>query len=261
MKPRSSLKALPVIATAWLMVAGTAAAKGDDGQAQMARRLADLRGEVEDLTAKVDSKKEELRGQLRSYAAQKADVEMEIQRAKMTLKQLVEAKEKRVTEVEKDSRRDEVIKPAVLTSVGVIKKSVTAGLPFKLDERTADLDRLIRQMDEGILAPTTAVARLWDRVEDEYRLARENGLYRQVVEIDGEEKLVDVAKIGMAMMYYKTVEGETGRAVKSATGWGWKRIAGKEAKEQIWELFESFKKQIRVGFFLLPGALPMAGAK
>lgn len=237
------------------IVSGAVEAFGAD-HATMAQRLAKMRGDVEDLTARVDVAKEDMSSRLRSYAGQKADLEMEIQRARMTLKQLEDAREKWLEQVGTDEGRDDAIRPAILSSLGAIKSAVMSGLPFKLDERKADLDRLIRQMDEGMLRPTDAVGRLWDMVEDELRLSRENGLYRQVVDIEGEEILVDVARLGMVMMYYRTRDGRVGKTARKDGGWTFVGIRNKEDKERIWKLFDSFKKQIRVGFFVLPSALP-----
>jgi len=236
-----------------LTLQGTATA---DSTAEMAAQIARLRTEVEELAAEVEAKKEDLRGQLRSYAAQKADVQMELQRAEMAIKQLREARSRRVAEIERDAEREVVLKPAVLAGIERIKQKVLAGLPFKRDERIADLDQLARQMDDGLLRPTDGVARLWDRIEDELRLARENGIYRQVIQLDGQELLVDVARLGMVAMYFKTKDGRVGRTVRSGGSWTYQTIATKQHKEQVLGLFDSFKKQIRVGFFVLPNPLP-----
>ncbi len=260
MKKDGVIVFLVVVAAAVSALFNSAVEAATDHES-MAKRMAKMRGDVEDLTADVDAAKEELTARLRSYSAQKADLEMEIQRAQMVLRQLGEAKEKRALEVGKDAKRDDAIRPAVLSSMGLIRNTSLAGLPFKLEERKADFDRLIRQMDEGILRPTDAVGRLWDRVEDELRLSRENGLYRQVIDLDGEEMLVDIARIGMMMMFYKTRDGRVGRTAGKRGSWKFVQIRHKEEKERVWSLFDSFKKQIRVGFFILPGALPSGGAR
>lgn len=226
----------------------------------MAEQIAELRTDVEDLAAEIEAKKEDQRGRLRSYAAQKADLEMEIQRAEMNLKQLRDAKARRIEEVERDERRDELFEPVVLKMIARIKSTVLAGLPFQLEQRAEDLDELERRIDEGLIKSTEGVARLWDRVEDELRLSRENGIYKQVISVGENDLLAEVARVGMVMLYFKTRDGRFGHTVREDDGgWRYETISSEEGEKQISNLFDSFKKQIRAGFFLLPNALPRGG--
>jgi len=222
---------------------------------KLAEELARLRTEVEELASDVESKKDELRGQIRSYATQKADLEMELGREEMRLKQLREAKTKRIERMTDDSQRNELLKPVVERSAEAVKARILSGLPFQREERAQAVNKIKRQNQDGLLRSADAVARLWDRVEDEFRLARENGIYRQVVNIGDEEMLVDVARIGMVMLFYKTKDGRVGKAIRQGDKWRFAGLPQKEDRDQIFTLFDSFKKQIRTGFFLLPGSL------
>jgi len=246
-----------LLGTALAMGVGSTAAA--DSGALMAANLAALRNEVEELAAEVEGRKEAMRGELRSYAAQKADLEMERQRVEMTIRQLRAAKEKRAEATALEGQRDVVLKPAVLEAIGYVKRRILLGLPFKRDERAAELDRLIRQMDDGLLRAPDVVARLWDRVEDELRLASENGIYSQVITVGEEELLVDVARVGMVMMFWKARDGRIGKTVREGSTWTYGMVGSKRGREQVLELFDAFKKQIRTGFFVLPNGLPEGG--
>jgi hypothetical protein len=228
---------------------------------EFAAELARLRTEVEELSSDVESRKDELRGRLRSYVSQKTDLEMELAREEMRLKQLREAKAKRVERVADDTQRGELLRPVIERSVDALERSVASSLPFQKEERLAAMRKIHKQNHEGLLRSVDAVARLWDRVEDELRLSRENGLYRQVVALDGEELLVDVARIGMVMLYFKTKDGRVGKAVRQGDEWAFVRLTAKEDRDQVLQLFDSFKKQIRSGFFLLPGSLSQGGVE
>ncbi|MFO8071995.1 MAG: DUF3450 family protein [Polyangia bacterium] len=250
-----SLVAVPCIAALLLSLT----ARGQS-TVEMAEQIAELRTDVEDLAAEIEAQKENQRGQLRSYAAQKADLEMEIQRAEMNLEQLRGAKARRIEEVERDQRRDELFEPVVLKMIARIKSTVMAGLPFQLEQRAKDLDELKRRIDEGLIKSTEGVARLWDRVEDELRLSRENGIYKQVIRVGGDEMLAEVARVGMVMLYFETRDGRFGHTVREDDGgWRYEIVSSEDGKKQIANLFDSFKKQIRAGFFLLPNALPPGG--
>lgn len=243
-----------------LSVAGVRSADGADGSA-LAEKLAALRTQVEELAADVEAKKDDMRGRLRSYAAQKAELELELQREEMRLAQLRQAKAKRVDKVDEDEKRAEVFKPVVADASRVVAEQVRRGLPFKTEERSEEIAKISKRLGDGLIKSEDAVARLWDRVEDEFRLSRENGIYRQVIELDGVETLADVARVGMVMLFFKTKDAKVGYARRDGDGDRWRYVVvqDEQAKGNIITLFESFKKQIRSGLFVLPGALPEGG--
>ncbi len=248
-----------VVAFAGILILPPALHAADPSK--LAAELARLRTEVEELASDVESRKDEMRGQLRSYAAQKADLEMELQREEMRLRQIREAKAKRIERMDDDSQRNELLKPVIERSAEVVATQILAGMPFQKEERQAAVNKIKRQNQDGLLRSADAVARLWDRVEDEFRMARENGLYRQVITLGDEEMLVDVARVGMVMLFFKTKDGQVGKAVKQGGKWAFVSLPAKEDKEQVLNLFDSFKKQIRSGFFLLPGSLSSSEGK
>ncbi len=232
-----------------------------DDSTQFAARLAKLRREVEELSEQVENKKDELRGKLRSLAAQQSELEVERQREEMRLRQLREAKAKRIEQVDDDSKRDELFEPVVIRSADMLTAKIRTGLPFQPTERVADIEKIKKQRQDGLLKSADALTRLWDRVEDELRLSKENGLYRQVIEIDGAGMLVDVARIGMVMLFFKTKDGRVGHAYKKGDKWNYAFLVDREQQEQAIQLFDSFKKQIRAGFFLLPNGLVGPGGE
>ncbi len=249
-----------LLLAAALLVAGVTGANGADGSA-LAQKLAALRTKVEELAADVEAQKEDMRGQLRSYAAQKAELELELQREEMRLAQLRQAKARRVDKVDDDKERAEIIRPVVAESAQVINAEVREGLPFKTDERAKEIAKITKRLDEGLIKAEDAVARLWDRVEDEFRLSKENGVYRQVITLDGAQCLADVARVGMVMLFFETKDAKVGYARREGGSWRYVTVHDEDAKKNIARLFESFKKQIRAGLFVLPDALPEGGTR
>lgn len=252
---------LLVVTLAWLLplgtlVGGSNAAAAKKTPMKMAEGLATLRKEVDGLASELEEKKEEMKGRIRSYATQKAEVEAEIQRAKMRLAQLQESHHKRVEKISEEDDQIRILTPAVLEAIGLLKNKISTGLPFKREERIAELDRLIRQIDEKLLHPVNAFARVWDQAEDEFRLGRESGVYKQVITLDGTEVLADVIRIGMVMMYAKTKDGQLGKTVFRDGKWHFEKLRSPAQHKQVLYLFDSFKKQIRTGLFTVPSALP-----
>jgi hypothetical protein len=239
------------VVLALVLAAGTAFAAKDD-ISKLAQSLADLRTEVEELSSEVETKKSSIQSRVRSIQSQKADVEMQIQKEQMRLKQLNREMDKHKERVEQQKSLQKNLQPTVVESIDIVRSKVEDGLPFKRSERLNELDELEQQMKDGTISPQKATSRLWTFVEDELRLARENGLYRQVVQVDGEETLADVARVGMIAIYYKTEKGQVGMAVETSNGWEWREVEGEEETKKIRKLFEQFKKNIRVGYFTLP---------
>ncbi len=238
-----------------LLAAGVAVAHEGDVQA-LAKRLAELRSEVETLSSEVENKKADIDAKLQSVRSQKADLEMQIQREEVRLEQLRQAVQKHKDRIEAQNKTRADLVPAAKAAIGEVRETVVSSLPFKRSARLNELDKLEEQLDDKIISPQKATARLWQFVEDELRLARENGLYRQIVEVDGDEVLADVARVGMIAIYFKTEDGRVGMAKQTDEGWQWRTISGEEDTKRVRNLFESFKKNIRVGYFEIPNALP-----
>lgn len=247
------------VAAIALSLASPAAADEASDEGRLAERLAELRADVDRLSDEVEDQKDDLDSQLRSTRDQKADLEAQIKREETRRAQLDESLEEAKERVEQQTEGNETLVPAVEAAIERTRAPVKAGLPFKRSERLGELDDLEEQLDEGVLSPQKATSRLWQFVEDELRLARESGVHRQRVEIDGEEVLADVARLGMIALYYQTQQGEVGAARYRDGEWRWERFKSKEDRERIAALFESFEKNVRVGFFTIPNALPGRG--
>ncbi|MEJ2477709.1 MAG: DUF3450 family protein, partial [Desulfobacterales bacterium] len=129
----------------------------------------------------------------------------------------------------------------------------------QVQERLAELEELETQLDNGVVTAQRAVNRLWAFIEDEFRISRENAIYSQSIALAGENVLVDVAKIGSVMMYFRTRDLEYGRAVATPQGWRFELFDSAREQELVARLFDSLRKQIRQGYFELPEALPPKG--
>jgi uncharacterized small protein (DUF1192 family) len=227
-----------------------------DNVADLGRRLAALRGEVERLSGTLSSKQAELRDELRSAARQKADLEAELKKEQTRLQkvQLNIGQKKKL--IESENSEDEKLRPVFEQELSAARAYVKGTLPFRSGERLAELDKIENQYKAGLATPQRALSRLWSFLEDEFRLTRENGLYRQTIVLDGKEQLADVVRIGMVMLYFRTSDDEVGIAERSGDGYRFRRVEQEEDRRLVVNLFDSFKKQIRVGYFNLPSALP-----
>lgn len=238
---------LPILA---LTLASSASAQESD---ERATRLADLRSEVAELAETIELEREDLRGRLRALDAQKADVQVQLRRAELRLNELRKVADERKESLAGEASAGEALKPIVNEALVDLRKVVRSGLPFRVDERLEALDKLQAQVDEGVLTPRKAAHRAWQFYEDELRLTRENAIDRQILDLQGEQVLAEVARVGMLAIYFRTEEGVVGRAVRDGDGWTWTSYTDAESIEQVNGLFDALEKQIRSGWFELPG--------
>jgi hypothetical protein len=93
---------------------------------------------------------------------------------------------------------------------------------------------------------------LWAWIEDERRLGRTTGVDRQVITVEGQEVLAEVARVGMVALYWRDADGRTGQAQRGPDGWSMVTLGPGQGQEEIVGLFEALAKGIHVGAFSLP---------
>ncbi len=251
---RSKLSCLVVIALVFSAISIGSAKKNN--ATGLAKGLVRLRVEVDALAAELEAKKTEKKNKIESLARQKSELKMMLSREKTRMSQLRRRLRDRQKKVEERAKAQEALIPIVKNAASFLKETIGKGLPFKIKDRRQEIDRILERMEKKLITPGEAVARLWERVEDELRLAQENGLYTQVIQVEGKTQLVDVAKLGMVMLYFQTRGGSLGLAYHSNDGWTFRSAKSKEEKKSISKLFEMLRKGIRTGYFVLPNGLP-----
>ncbi len=239
-----------------------AAANGDAGE--LARELAKLRADVERLSGDIERHKDESRARLRTLTAQRADLELELQRETLRVEHVTAAIGKERARIQAAAEAQAALVPVARELVAGLRRWVEAAMPYRKAERLEAADALAGKLERGELKPAQVVARWWEAVEDELRIARESALDRQVVTLDGpsgpEERLVDVLHLGMVGMVFRAPGDDPrhdryGRLVRQGAGWGWETFEGEADRQQVAALFDAFDKRIRVGFFELPNVL------
>lgn len=222
----------------------------------LAESLAKVRGNVEELQVQLDLAKENHRNQMSSLASQLADLGVEERRQKISIEKLQKSLGKFQQDSNKNTASSEVLKPVLIDLITRYRLYVRNGFPFKIDDRLSDINKLENQVNNNLIDAKKAVNRMWAFIEDEIRLSKENGIYQQTINLNGEQVLADIAKLGTALMYFQTGDKRVGMASRSEGGdWLYKETTQNQEIEQIALLFDSLKKQIRQGYFELPNPL------
>lgn len=230
----------------------------DNNIDNMADALVKLRGEVEELQNSLDNKKEQHRNRMASLAVQRTELEANMQRNQLELKQLKISLDDARKRAADSTIQGKDLKPLVIAAAQQLKSVISTGLPFKVQERMSALNEIVDQIELDILPPHKAVNRLWAFYDDEVRLTKESGIYRQPIKLGADDVLADVARVGMLFMYFQTSQGEFGKATHQSGEWSYVVTHDETEKKQISGLFDSLKKQIRTGYFELPNTLAAA---
>jgi len=194
-------------------------------------------------------------------SAQKTELEASQDREQTRIQQLETELAELRERAENAGADAQTLQAVALAIAADLRNQVSRQLPFKRAERLQALQKVITELEAGVANPQRSINRLWAFVEDELRLSRENAIYSQTINVNGESMLVDVAKLGSIAMYFQTRDGDFGMAVPPAASqqsanWRWQVATDSDDRKQIAELFDSLRKQIRQGYFELPNALP-----
>jgi hypothetical protein len=223
-----------------------------DSLENLGAELARMRGEVESLNAELNSLTEQHRAEMNSLAAQKGDLEATRRREELRIRQLEEDLQANRERAEQAGVAGEALIPVARQVIADLTEHIELGLPFKVDERLEALGEIESQLESGALPPPRVINRLWSFYEDELRLARDNGLYSQIIPLGGDRVLADIAKLGTVALYFRTRDGRSGYATRRGTSWSYQVAEERIDRQQIDALFDSLTKQIRTGYFVLP---------
>jgi len=239
-----------------LLLAGLLSCSSATANSQnLAESLMKLRADVERLDSAIVSEKESYSASIRSLLRQKDDLTSVVAREELAIKQTRQELDKVRKEIIEASKNSEGLKPLLLEAIEILRTNINNSLPFKTNDRLADIAKIEEQIQNDLVTPQKGLALVWNSYTDALRMTKENGLFKQTIKLDGEDRLAEVARIGTVMLFFKTPDNEVGYVQKSADGFVYKKTETKEQKEQVLALFDAFKKQIRTGYFTLPNAL------
>ncbi len=219
-----------------------------------AAELARLRRDVETMSTDLALRKEDLRTRLRATEAQRLEIDVQIRREELRLAQVENEAAARRAELLTHATTGSAVADDVRASIDTIRAEVEHGLPFHRMERLNEVDQIETQLDQGLVTPEAATARLWAFCEDELRLAKENGIDRQTVPLAEGEVLADVVRLGMVALYFRSDGGVVGQAVRTDAGWTWEVFDDRDDVLAVTALFDKMQHGVRTGAFVLPDA-------
>lgn len=198
------------------LVLSSSNAQGAEGsEARLAQELSRLRTEVDELAHRLEAERRRARDILSALRAESAELErqLRLERIRRTTFDRLEAEQKaRAERLEEES---EARLAPIRSALARARQHVERALPFRREARLRQLDAIAASLATVDPATGDALARLWRFVEEEAQLARELGWSQQPVALEGERQLVDVARVGMALLYFRTKDGRVGWAKRA----------------------------------------------
>ncbi len=202
-----------------------------------AEKVARLRTNVDELSHRVDAERRRSQDALSALRAERAELERQLRLEEVraaTLAQVEAEHRARADGLEgKSLERLTPVRQAVAAAKAYVKRT----LPFKQRERLRRLERIESDLAASHPDPSNALARLWRFVEEEEALAREVGLFQQPVSVGGQRQLVDVARVGMALLYIRTADERHGQARRTADGWTFELVTDPVGERAIAAVF------------------------
>lgn len=222
---------------------------------KLSQEIIDLRAEVEALQDEVEAQKESYRSRMQSLNLKKADLTATLQREELSIKHLQATIDAIKAELAKNLSDDQNIQSIVADSIKSLRGYIEQSMPFMLEQRLQNLNELEQKLSDGSVSPYRLANQLWAAVEDEIRLHRDVGIYKQVLSIDGKEQLSDVVKVGMMTLYARTPDNTYAQLEAKNDHWQLRLLTDHNSQQAVDQLFDAVKKQIRNGTFALPNLL------
>ena len=220
-----------------------------------------LRGDVERLYTDIKENKERYNTEMKSLSLQITDSEAQINRENTALKLAQTELQKVTSQIQETSSGNEEIKPLVLNAITLLEQAIKEGIPFMVEGRVADLHKIKSDLEAGLITNEKALSLVWVSLDDTIRLTKEIGLFKQQIDFKGQKVLAQIAKLGSVAMFFSTPSNQVGFVVKKDGAYEYKQMTDPEDVKKIVALFDALQKQIRTGFFELPNALVLQGAK
>lgn len=249
---------LSAVVISTLMASSLSANTSND---EIIKSIMKLRGDVESLYTNINENKEQYKSEMKSLSMQKADTEAQINRKTTSIKLAKSELAKIKQKISETSSSKTDLKPLLFSAITHLETSIKEGIPFKVDARVSDLEKIKSQINEGLITDEKALSLVWASYDDTIRLTKEIGLFKQQITLGGKPVIAKIAKVGSVMMFFSTQDNKVGYVTKDGTEYSYKVITNPDDITNIVALFDALQKQLRTGYFTLPNALVLSENK
>jgi len=221
------------------------------------------RAEVDALAERLESQRRVMRDDLSALRAERAELQRQVRLEEIRQATLERMRVERTKRVDEQEGRIQSLLKSIQGSIASAKTYVATSLPFKQEERMRRLERIEADIAVTHPDPARALTRVWRFIEEEEALAREIGLSQQAITLKGKRLLVDVARIGMALMYFRLPSGEVGWVRRNNDVWEFEFIESQSARVTVMNVFDDLENNRVLGpkKLLLSTEVPQANKR
>jgi multidrug efflux pump subunit AcrA (membrane-fusion protein) len=210
-------------------------------------QLSTVRSQVDSLAEQLENQRRATRDELAALHAERAELQRQIRLERIRRDTLAKLRTERSQRLDLQEGRILTLLKPIQRSLVAVKHYVSVTLPFKREERMRRLEKIEADLAVTHPDPGRALTQMWRFVEEEEALAREIDLSQQPIELDGQRLLVDVARIGMALMYFRLPDGDVGWVRRTGETWHFERLEDGQAIQTVKGIFTDLEKNRELG--------------
>ena len=172
---------------------------------------------------KIDRLSDQAQQMLADYRAARDETEnLKIYNEQLTRQ--IESQQKEIDSLESQlaqiGQTQQEFVPNMLEALDALKQFVERDVPFRIDERRAEIAELEELMGRADVTTAEKYRQLMAAFQQEMKYGRTIDTYRGELELDGEQRSVRFLRIGRIALMYQTLDQQrTGRWNESANAW------------------------------------------
>lgn len=182
--------------------------------------------QTEALRAEADAQRhiDRLHDETRQLATDTLTVERELEQTRAYRRQLekmIGAQEQQLTALQDQLQRldsaEITLLPMLAEMVGTLRRFIDLDLPFQLDERRGRVAVLAELLDDPQAGLAEKYRRVMSAYQEEAKYGTSLATYRDRLSLDGQERDVEVLRVGRIALIYRTPDGQSYAAWDAAT--------------------------------------------
>ncbi|WP_285764473.1 DUF3450 domain-containing protein [Biformimicrobium ophioploci] len=149
------------------------------------------------------------------------------------------------------------IQPLILRMVTALEQFIELDVPFDLDARMANLEKVKSNMDRSDITVAEKFRQILELYNFESEYSRKINSYRDTLVVDGQEREVNVLQIGRIALVAQTTDSSTTLAYDKEQK-GWVEVDAGEYRRAVMEGLKIAKNQATKAIMTMPIPAPEA---
>jgi len=164
-------------------------------------------------------------------------------------------KEKLRNAIDENQVVERQIFPLMLSMVDALEEFIELDMPFHLKERRERVAKLRQTIGDAQIIGAEKLRKVYEAYQIETDFGSNLDSYRQVVEVDGQQREVNVLRFGRVSLVYQSDDGKHNAAWDNEAR-RWVKLDPTEYRNHIEKGLKIASKQIAPELFILPVSAP-----